>query len=373
MPAPEAQPRVLSPIVIGSVGPLSGPLGAVQKAATDAVRVRLKIVNGQGGVNGHRVDYLVADDGFDPARHRARVQDLVETKGVIAFVQSWETAVGAGTVDYITTKHVPVIGSEGGASWFYTNPMYFPQAPHNPVLFEGYSRAAAQVLLPQRQKKIGLFVCVESPDCKSGAVEIEKHARAVGLEPVYRAESSLAAPDYTAECLNAQGAGVEAMLALTAPDAIRRFARSCARQSYRPRWVVHATNYDPPMIQDENLVDSYVTTSSFAWTDGTPKSVEFVSAMQQYLPGVQLLGSHALGWVSAKLFERAARGLSEPPTSAGVLDGLWSLNNEDLGGLTMPLTFRRDQLAPRTACWTLMTIQKERLVALDGGKRMCKS
>ena len=59
----------------------------------------------------------------------------------------------------------------------------------------------------------------------------------------------------------------------------------------------------------------------------------------------------ALGWVSAKLLQRAATGLPDPPTPEAILRGLWTLRDETLGGLTHPLTFVQDQNAPKRTCW----------------------
>ena len=52
--------------------------------------------------------------------------------------------------------------------------------------------------------------------------------------------------------------------------------------------------------------------------------------------------------------------MPEPPSTEALLRGLWSLQKDDLGGLTGPLTFKENQPAPRTMCWWN--------VALTGGK-----
>ena len=58
-----------------------------------------------------------------------------------------------------------------------------------------------------------------------------------------------------------------------------------------------------------------------------------------------------VGWVAGKLLEKAGAGIGEPPTSAAILEGLWGLKDETLGGLTNPLTFVREKPAPPTVCW----------------------
>ena len=67
----------LSPIVIGSVGPQSGPLGDQLRPMVEAARVWAKSITRKGGLNGHPVNFIVYDSGGDPARHRAAVQQAV--------------------------------------------------------------------------------------------------------------------------------------------------------------------------------------------------------------------------------------------------------------------------------------------------------
>ena len=55
-------------------------------------------------MNGHPVKLIVADDNTDNARHRQLTQELVEQKGVIAFLQQGEALTGSASVDYLKAK-----------------------------------------------------------------------------------------------------------------------------------------------------------------------------------------------------------------------------------------------------------------------------
>src|SRR5205085_150337 len=113
---------VRSPVRIASVGTYSGPIGAILVANVEGLRVWVRWINGRGGLNGHPVTLAVADDGGDPARHRAQVQDMVERIKVIAFVQNSESLAGPGSVDYLTAKRVPVVGGDTAGQYYYSSP-----------------------------------------------------------------------------------------------------------------------------------------------------------------------------------------------------------------------------------------------------------
>ncbi|MGH9000303.1 MAG: hypothetical protein ACRDY7_13045, partial [Acidimicrobiia bacterium] len=58
------------------------------------------------------------------------------------------------------------------------------------------------------------------------------------------------------------------------------------------------------------------------------------------------------GWVSAKAFEAAAKGIAADatPTSADIVNGLYALDGDDLGGLTYPLRFEPNKPKKKIAC-----------------------
>jgi hypothetical protein len=80
------------------------------------------------------------------------------------------------------------------------------------------------------------------------------------------------------------------------------------------------------------------------------------------------------GWVSAKMFEAAVLNSSDPTSSAGILEGLYALGGNDLGGLTQPLTF--DAGASNNAghirgCWWDVRIEGGQFVSPNNGERTC--
>jgi ABC-type branched-subunit amino acid transport system substrate-binding protein len=108
-------PGETGPIVIGSVGNYSGPAGAGQAGLPRAVQVWAASVNARGGLFGRPVKVIVQDDGGDPARYAAAVQDLVENRGVIAFVGQGAVLSLRGGMRYLSDKGIPVIGNDCAA------------------------------------------------------------------------------------------------------------------------------------------------------------------------------------------------------------------------------------------------------------------
>lgn len=368
-----ASGRERSDLVIGSVGTQSGPTGELLLDGVRAVQVWVRFINDRGGVNGHLIRLVVADDGGDPARHRASVQDLVENKGVLAFVQNQEGFSGASAAEYPTKHRIPVINTDSTGDYVYDSPMYFPVTPSGDEYALAVIAAVAQVAVPAGHTNLGIVSCAELPAvCERTANVWASATQALGFRLAYRAQASITQPDFTAECLNARKAGADVIVMAMDNHSIGRFAASCARQGYRPQYAYPSTVARPNLARDPLLEGSIAGAHTFAWPARDNEArVEFHDAFDRFAPGTEVTGGSANGWVAAKALEYATRALPEPPTSAAILAGLWALDGNDLGGLTYPLRFTPNQPSPRVSCGTVVVIQEGRWVAPRGGGVQC--
>ena len=225
--------------------------------------------------------------------------------------------------------------------------MYFPQGTSGTQMLLSIVAAAAPVALPEGKKKLGMITCSDGIQiCEEAKKVIPPYVPKTGFELVWQGSGSVAQPDFTAECLNARNAGAEYIVTITEGNSIRRLARSCASVGYKPRYII-----GPPVLwdyfSDDPLYEGSIGTQVVAtWVNTkNPAVAEFRAAMQRYVPDASLSANAPLAWTSAKLFERAARNLPAEPTASAILDGLWSIRGDTLGGLTFPLTFERDKPA----------------------------
>ena len=230
---------VRSPVIVASVGTYSGPAGVALASMLQGVQLWVKHINERGGLNGHSVRLLSYDDGGDPARHRAQVQEAVEGKHAIAFVMNAEgIGTGEGSVEYLNAKRIPVMGMDGGSGWAYSSPMYFPQMSQGQYNTRMTVPSIARQLIPQGKTKLGTSICVEAPICDETDSVVAESVKGSGLGHVYRGRASLAQPDFTAECLSARNAGAQILFLTLDQNSVARVSASCARQGYRPTFSV---------------------------------------------------------------------------------------------------------------------------------------
>jgi ABC-type branched-subunit amino acid transport system substrate-binding protein len=358
-------------VVIGTVGTQSGPVGVATNPGVKAVQAWVADRNTRGGIDCHPVRYVVADDGGDPARHLALVKQLVETQHVIGLVFMNAVLSGQASVQYLNEKQVPVMADDGGGDWF-NSPMHFPASSGGHGIADLTLAAGARVTVPAGLKKLAIIVCQEASVCATYTDHWAKNATRLGYDVVYRGQASLGQPDYTSQCLAAQSAGAQVMMIAFEPNSVRRLRSSCTKVGFTAPIVLVSVMSTVDMADDPAFEGTVIAMPTLPWFLGDrPAVAEYQVTLRRVAPNLPIDQSTIVGWTAAKLFERAATGhLSEQPVSADLLRGLWSIQGDDLGGLTYPLRFEQGK-APgngQPCGWAIVIRAKHHT---SDGQRFC--
>ena len=102
-------------VKIGNTMPYSGP------ASTYGVIGRtesafFKMLNEQGGVDGHSIDFISYDDGYSPPKTVEQVRRLVEEDQVDFCFQNLGTPCNSAIAEYLNHKQIPHLFVGSGAS-----------------------------------------------------------------------------------------------------------------------------------------------------------------------------------------------------------------------------------------------------------------
>lgn len=360
-----------SPVVIGSIGTYSGVVGAVFSSGLPTVGVVTKYINANGGLNGHPVQVITADDQADPTRYLSLVKQMVERDGVLAFMGNMVPLSVKGADAYLQNKGVPVIGGDVTNSFWDQSPILFPQA----TTYTDLNVAAAQAAVKYGHvKKLGLLYCGEIEGCRITYEVLQNGgAERAGAELVYSAQISLAQPDFTAECLQARQRGVEALWMATDDATVIRVARSCAQQGFTPRYMAINLTVTNRLEGHPELGEMIAGEQIFPWmASDTLAARTFQAAMKADAPDVVVGSAAAAVWTSGMLLKAASVNLPAQPVSKDILDGLYNLpEGETLGGLAPPLKFVRGKPAPARKCAFFIQLKDQKWVAPDGSKVTC--
>jgi branched-chain amino acid transport system substrate-binding protein len=303
------------------------------------------VTNAAGGIDGHPVKAIILDDKDDPAVGLADAKTLVQSDHVVAIVgQTSET--DQSWASYMLAQKVPVIGGTQIDTTWFTNAMFYPIGGGVIANIWGQMKSAAV----QGVKKVGVILCTEVPACAQAQPLFASEAKAVGMNPVYNALASQTQPSYTAECLAAKQAGVQAFAVYVNVVVL---VRDCARQGFDPKWISADEGPTISLIKQVPSLGNSVGASEH-WNCAaapTPATQPFYTAMKKYAPqwiqgGSKFdtaANSDCSTWDSAEGFKLAVQNANvpakSPVTSADIIRGLSKFKNTSVGAYSPPMTF----------------------------------
>jgi branched-chain amino acid transport system substrate-binding protein len=356
-------------LVFGSMGTASGVIGAATQPIVAATKAWAADVNARGGLKGHPVRVVFADDGGDPARAAALARRLVEQEKAIAFVGTYLVVTTPAVTQYLEQVNVPMIGGPGGSEIEDVSPMVFnPQMGADEALGHALLH---NIVVQSQARKVATLYCREASSCASQAKRVRQFADLYGIKVVFEAQVSVAQPDYTGEVLAARNAGADAIITTVDEASAIRIARSAHRQGYHPVLAGSYTVNNDVLLKAGDDAVGIIGFSATAPYGSSPLLQPYREAVARYVSDGRLAGYGATAWVQGKLVERLADFFGDKPRpgSADILDALYALRNETLGGLIPPITFNHGAHGRVNRCMVPIRIGKNAIESPLGPDR----
>jgi branched-chain amino acid transport system substrate-binding protein len=230
--AATSRTRAETPTVkIGNTMPYSGP------ASTYGVIGRtesafFKMVNEQGGVDGHMIDFISYDDGYSPPKTVEQVRRLVEADKVDFCFQNLGTPCNSAIAEYLNHKKIPHLFVGSGASKWADIKKY----PWTMGFQPGY-RTEAQIyakymLANVKDPKLAILYQNDDfgKDYPTGVRDIlgDKWDQIVTRSNSYETTD----PTIDSQIVDLQGSGANVLLVAALP----KFAAQAIRKVYDMNW-----------------------------------------------------------------------------------------------------------------------------------------
>lgn len=355
-----------SPIKIGQLGTFSGVLGAVSSAAPKVLSAWISYTNAHGGLNGHPLQLVVADDQGDPSTAFTLARRLVESDKALMMVGNFMPFGFPQVEQYVRSKGVPMLGDGVDPGWFTSPVAHTVVTPATAQIVKGLKS-----FIDEGATKIGILYCLEIAQLCSYLNDQTRKSE-VGKYVVESYQVSLVAPSYTSQCLRMKQAGIEVLYLLMESAGAARAAKDCAAQGFTPKLVLLslAATADLPKLAALNGTVIPGGTVSPAAT-GVPGLEKYRLILGTYAAGLGDSGIGVYAFASAEMLGVIGRNLPENPTSADFLAGMSEVRNETLGGLTVPLTYPQGKGVSVKPCAFIWGLENGKYTAPKGNKPIC--
>jgi branched-chain amino acid transport system substrate-binding protein len=223
-------------IRIGQWGPQTGPAapwGAVARGS----KLVFDMVNERGGIHGRQIRYFIRDDQYNPSQTMAGVRELVDRRGIFAFVGGVGTAPGLAVQSFLRENETIWVGVCSGAAAFFDNPFLWNIWPS---YFDDGSLLAKYAVENKGFKKIALFY--QNDDWGLDAMAgINKRLKLHNLELVAAIPVEPIERDLSSQVARLQASGAEAVIGIVAPTQAAIALRTAVSVGYQPQWL-HSYN-----------------------------------------------------------------------------------------------------------------------------------
>ena len=344
-PAPTGTPITIG-VVATETGDLAGPYEGIRGVADAWAQW---VNETQGGISGHPVKVITADDQSLPANATSAVRKMVEEDGAVAIFLG--SAVGSTvTADYLAEKGIPQIAADQGqrapdapTSWFTTD-----------LGMPAVAQSGAVVAKDAGANSVIAAVCSEVAACAGIGDLMSSYAPTVGVE--YKGIVTIAGSDTsaTAQCLQIVDSGTQAVAAFIGVNAALKIIETCQGQGYEGQYVQFSW---ADKVISQLPGTQYGVLYSFPWWSDAAPVAEYRDVMAQYSPDTDYKASGSgLLWEQLSLFQKAmdTSGPAASATVAGtdVISAFYTVKDETLDGLLpQPITFSESGNTPITCFW----------------------
>lgn len=234
-------------IVVGTIGPTSGPLAIVGVPMLHGMQAYFNMINEQGGVNGRKIELIAKDDQFKPDIALQKAEELVEKDKVFAIVGQLGTPGCLGTLDYFKEKGIPCVYQGTGISAFSkVKGNYFPVQPN--YTFEG--KLLVKYAIENLNSKSIAVIYGNDDAGKEELSGIKEQLKTMGKEDLLKAEVPFNTQelDFSAHIQKASQAKPDVTILVGYQKAVPGILLEAKKQGFNTQFMTSYINADLTML-----------------------------------------------------------------------------------------------------------------------------
>jgi len=326
---------------IGLTGALTGPPASTYAPAVDALRIYIDKVNAAGGVNGHKINLILEDDGAQPSKAAANAKKLISQDNVMLLL-----------VASLSSTYAPAIAESKNANVPLLFAAVCPQSvypPAEPLQFcttgfaSHYDSQATLDFVKSTAKgpvKMG-FSAMAIPLSRGEIDYAEELSKKVGMTPVDKEVIPPATADYTPFATKLKDADPNWVFSWAPWVTQVRTLEAMRKLGWQGDYIAWGHLEAESELKRLNDSKFYTINSNAMFQDGLPiqKQIEEAAkAAKSKYPADTM----AEGWIAGMVIEAALKNAGWPGSPEKLQAAMENLN-VDLKGLRGgPIVWTKD-------------------------------
>ncbi len=360
-------------IKIGVVSDLTGPTAIGGVGMADAIVSFFKDLNEKGGIHGRKVEVLVEDCAYSPAKAVAAAKKLISKDGIFALVSPWGTAPSTALFPTAEKQQIPI-----APACSLSVVIYDPLKENVFAVGTNYVDQSLFVVdyimddLGAENPKIALF-CQDDDWGRDHLKGLEMAREKYNLPPIAVQTYKYDAVDFTSQVINLKNADPDFVLLASGIKSGAMFLKEAHKLNWKPTFIGSNTL---GLIHTLQLAGEYgkdlLVVNIFAMPGedipGIKRLVEASKAHfgDKWMPAeLKIHPYYVYGWINAMVFAEAAERAGRDLTREGLIKALESFDAFDPEGLMGPITYSpTSHGSPGFARMTRGDLEEQRFVPL---------
>ncbi|NUV00263.1 hypothetical protein XO12_09245 [Marinitoga sp. 1154] len=312
-------------IKIGTFQAMSGPVAVIGQSVANGMNAYFNYVNDNGGIFGRKINLIVADDQFNPAKTTVEVKRLVENDKVFALVGGLGTPGNLAVMNYVNNSKVPYVYQASGSSLLAIPPKkyIFPVQPN--YTLEG-NIVINYLVKTKRAKKIAIIYRNDDAgkEFLNSAVETLKHK--YNMKPVETIAINPIANDFSTEITKLIAKQPDAIaVMLFIPQSVNFVKQAKQYGLQRQKYVLTYANSDASYILLAKEAAEGVEAMAWVNVDFSKPDLKPFQIYRKYFD--QMPNAYAIaGMIAAEVFVEAVTRAGEDLTRENLVKALESMN-----------------------------------------------
>ncbi len=264
-------------IVLGAFTPLTGPVADPGNGAIKGQQVVFDEINAAGGIDGRIIEFITADDKYDPAEAQAAARKLNEQDGIFAFSGSIGTPNFVAVLPYIKSESIPAIGPYAPSNQVgvMENPNVYMIWPNFIDEFQVSTRYLIEQIKPKKLAMIQMQGDV-GDDALTG---VQNALQGTDYELTTIVPVEATTTDYSPMVQELKDSGADWVISINQPTGTGQVIQAANRIGYEPNWLTQSDMTDGGWVaafksESEGLL---AATKAAPLNSDDPKVQEFVT------------------------------------------------------------------------------------------------
>ncbi|MEJ5272710.1 MAG: ABC transporter substrate-binding protein [Spirochaetota bacterium] len=313
-------------IKIGSFQALSGPVAAIGVPVKKGLDAYFNWVNANGGINGRKINLIVADDAFNPSNTVVEVKRLVESDKVFALVCGLGAPGNLAIMDYVEAQKVPYVYQAAGAGILTIPPKRYIFGVQPNYTTEG--AIAVKYLVEQKKAKRIAIVYRNTDDGKEELASVKNTLSKKGMTLAAEIPIEPTATDFSSNIVKLTEANADAVIVMLFVPQSSNFVKQAKQFGLtKQNYLLTYSNADPTFaaIAGANIAAGV---EALAWVnvDFTDPNAHFIKVYQATFAG-EIPNAYAVaGMIAAEIFTEAVQRAGKNLTREKLISALESMD-----------------------------------------------